>query len=216
LQLDATTSTGGTFAYLPSAGTVLGAGAQTLSVTFTPTDATDYTTASASVPLTVNKVTPTITWATPAPISYGTALSGLQLDATASTGGTFAYLPSAGTVLSAGAQTLSVTFTPADATDYTTATATVPLVVAKLNAGMSVVSTVNPSIYGETITVTVTMTGAGVAPSGSVVVTDGVTNLGTQSLTIAGAVSTATLTTSTLSAGTHNFSVAYSGDSNYK
>ena len=38
--------------------------------------------------------------------------------------GTFAYTPAAGTVLDAGSQTLSVTFTPTDTTDYTTATAT--------------------------------------------------------------------------------------------
>ena len=50
-QLDATAAgvTGlslpGTFAYTPAAGTVLGAGTQTLSVLFTPADAADYTTA---------------------------------------------------------------------------------------------------------------------------------------------------------------------------
>jgi 2-keto-3-deoxy-6-phosphogluconate aldolase len=62
-------------------------------------------------------VTPVITWTTPAAIPYGTALSAAQLDATASVPGTFAYSPSAGTVLAAGAQTLSVTFTPTDTTD---------------------------------------------------------------------------------------------------
>ena len=40
--------------------------------------------------------------------------------------GTFVYTPPAGTVLNAGAaQTLSVTFTPTDAANYTGATATV-------------------------------------------------------------------------------------------
>ena len=68
---------------------------------------------------------PTITWANPANIVYGTALSATQLDATANVPGTFAYTPAAGTVLTAGNdQTLSVTFTPTDTTDYTTATAT--------------------------------------------------------------------------------------------
>ena len=60
----------GTFVYTPAAGTVLSAGAaQTLSVTFTPTDAANYTTATATVAITVTKATPTITWATPAAIS---------------------------------------------------------------------------------------------------------------------------------------------------
>ena len=73
------------------------------------------------------KTTPTITWATPAAITYGTALSSTQLDATASVPGTFTYTPAAGTVLAAGSQLLSVTFTPTDTTDYNTATASVTL-----------------------------------------------------------------------------------------
>jgi len=60
---------------------------------------------------------------------YGTALSSTQLNATASVPGTFVYSPVSGTVLGAGSQTLSVTFTPTDTTDYNTATATVTLVV---------------------------------------------------------------------------------------
>jgi len=66
-------------------------------VTFTPTDAVDYTTATANVALTVNKAAPVITWAAPAAITYGTALSATQLDATANTPGTFDYTPGAGT-----------------------------------------------------------------------------------------------------------------------
>jgi hypothetical protein len=111
-------------------GTVLTAGSQTLSVTFTPTDTTDYTTATSTVTLAVNQVKPTITWATPAAISYGAALSAAQLNATASVAGTFTYSPAAGTVLNAESQALSVTFAPTDTTDYTTATSMVTLAVA--------------------------------------------------------------------------------------
>ena len=68
----------------------------------------------------VQKAAPTITWANPANIVYGTPLSGTQLDATASVPGTFTYTPAAGTVLGAGNnQSLAVTFTPTDSTDYT-------------------------------------------------------------------------------------------------
>ncbi|HVA51251.1 MAG TPA: FG-GAP-like repeat-containing protein, partial [Pirellulales bacterium] len=128
-QLDATANVPGSFSYSPAAGTVLGAGQQALSVTFTPTDTTDYTTATGSVMLAVNQATPTINWPTPAAITYGTALSGTQLDATASVAGSFTYSPAAGTVLSAGQQPLDVTFTPTDSTDYTTATGSVMLAV---------------------------------------------------------------------------------------
>ena len=130
-QLDASSTVAGTFVYIPAAGAVLTAGPQTLSVTFTPTDSGDYTTATATVTLTVNKATPAITWATPAAITYGTALSATQLNASSTVAGTFVYTPAAGAVLTAGPQTLSVTFTPTDSADYTTATATVTLTVNK-------------------------------------------------------------------------------------
>src|SRR5208337_2449026 len=114
------------FTYTRAAGTVLRAGNnQSLSVAFTPTDTTDYTTATATATINVLPATPTISWSNPANIVYGTALSGTQLDATASVPGTFTYTQAAGTVLGAGHnQTLSVLFTPTDTTDYTSATAT--------------------------------------------------------------------------------------------
>ena len=144
-QLDATatgidgTSLAGTFAYTPAAGTVLGTGkGQTLSTTFTPTDTTDYTSPTATATINVAQATPTITWANPADITYGTALGDTQLDATAtgidgtSLAGTFAYTPAAGTVLGTGkGQTLSTTFTPTDTTDYTSPTATATINVAQ-------------------------------------------------------------------------------------
>jgi hypothetical protein len=132
-QLNASANVAGTFAYTPAAGTTLNAGAnQTLRATFTPTDTVDYTTSSASASINVRQATPVITWANPADITYGTALGAAQLSATANTAGTFAYAPAAGTVLNAGVnQALSVTFTPADTADYTTASATASLNVAR-------------------------------------------------------------------------------------
>ena len=87
-QLNASASVAGTFAYSPAAGTVLNAGnGQMLSVVFTPTDAADYTTASAAVTINVSKATPVITWAQPADIVYGTDLGDGQLNAMASVDG---------------------------------------------------------------------------------------------------------------------------------
>jgi hypothetical protein len=128
-QLDATANVPGTFVYSPAAGTVMTANIRTLSVRFTPTDTTDYTTATATQKLTVNKAVPVITWAAPTPITYPTALSSAQLDATANVQGAFVYTPAAGKVLTAGTQTLSVKFTPTDTTDYISATATQSLTV---------------------------------------------------------------------------------------
>src|SRR5262249_27472726 len=132
-QLNATANVPGTFAYAPTLGTILNAAAaQTLSVTFTPTDTAQYATTTTSVPITVRKATPVITWANPADIMYGTPVGATQLNATANVEGTFVYSPAAGTVLMAGAaRNLSVAFTPANTTNYTGAGASVSITVQK-------------------------------------------------------------------------------------
>jgi hypothetical protein len=73
---------------------------------------------SASLPQTVAKAMPTLSWANPASIAYGTGLDAAQLNATASAPGTFSYTPGVGTILNPGLQQLSTTFTPTDSTDY--------------------------------------------------------------------------------------------------
>jgi hypothetical protein len=86
----------GTFVYEPAAGTVLNAGAgQTLSVTFTPTDAGELHHATATTTINVLKANSTITWSAPGDIIYGTALSATQLNATANVPGTLRITPAA-------------------------------------------------------------------------------------------------------------------------
>ncbi|WP_433969096.1 beta strand repeat-containing protein [Tunturiibacter gelidiferens] len=107
--------------------TITGAG----QVTVTANQAGDTTYAAASPvsqSFTVAQAASTVTWATPAAITYGTALSASQLNATASVPGTFTYSPASGT-LAAGTHTLSVTFTPTDTANYATNTVTVVLQV---------------------------------------------------------------------------------------
>jgi hypothetical protein len=76
-------------------------------------------------------VTPSLNWAIPSPIVFGTALSATQLNATALAAGgaeipgSFSYAPASGTILSPGTQALSVVFTPTDGSGYTTATKSV-------------------------------------------------------------------------------------------
>jgi hypothetical protein len=74
-----------------------------------------------------SKLTPTITWSNPAPITYGTALSGAQLNAAASVPGSFVYSPASGTILGKGTQILQTTFRPTDTMNYTTASSSVLL-----------------------------------------------------------------------------------------
>lgn len=230
-QLDAT-ATGlggaplpGAFIYSPGPGSLLPAGIATLSVTFTPTDTTDYTTASQTVNLVVNQAVPMLSWAPPAAIGYGTALSATQLDAAAygvggvTLPGNFVYTPAAGAVLGGGTQTLSVVFTPNDTNDYTTATASVPLTV---NAGststvLNLSATTVNSETSVTLTAAVSSAGSSVTP-GLITFCDGSAPsclgsgvLGTAALTSAG---TATINL-ILGPGSHSLYAVFAGTENY-
>jgi hypothetical protein len=71
-----------------------------------------------------------VSWSTPANISYGTPLSGAQLNAVANVPGGFAYTPPVGTILNAGGgQTLSLIFTPTDLFSYSAVTQSVTIKV---------------------------------------------------------------------------------------
>jgi probable HAF family extracellular repeat protein len=166
-QLNATANMPGTFTYSPAAGSILGAGTHTLSVTFTPTDLVDYAPISATTYLKVAPATPSITWTLPGAISYGTALSSSQLDAYSDVPGTFSYSPAAGTTPAVGLQTLSVTFTPRDTTDYATTT-------------VSTILTVNPvaGSYPYSIVDMGAFNGTAINNLGDVVGTDPVMNQG--------------------------------------
>ena len=137
---------GGTLAFSTTTTSSSHAGTYTGAVTATGLTSSNYAISFVAGNMVVSKATPTITWNTPAPIAYFTPLSGTQLDAAASwtvagslgtVAGTFTYTPAAGTVLTAGTKTLSATFAPTDSTDYTTATATVQIVV--LGPGVTVI-----------------------------------------------------------------------------
>jgi hypothetical protein len=132
----------------------------------------DYIASSAQGNLVVNQVTPAVSWPTPAPIVYGTMLSFAQLNATATGAGgaalpgTFSYRPAAGSLLPAGTATLSLTFTPADTTDYTPVSQTVNLVVNPAVPALAW-STPSPITYGTPLSPTelnATASGVGGTP----------------------------------------------------
>lgn len=85
----------------------------------------------------VTKITPAITWPTPADITYGTALDAGQLNGSTGVPGSYSYTPPAGTILNAGTSlSLSVLFTPSDIVNYTTSSKTVFINVLKANQGI--------------------------------------------------------------------------------
>ncbi|MGZ4707938.1 MAG: FG-GAP-like repeat-containing protein, partial [Acidimicrobiales bacterium] len=116
-QLNATSPVPGTFTYSPAAGAIPLAGATALRVHFVPDDLVRYQPTDRTVELLVPpppRVTPTLTWPSPADIVFGTPLGSEQLDATAPVPGTFTYTPAAGTVLDVGTHQLRVRFVPDD------------------------------------------------------------------------------------------------------
>jgi hypothetical protein len=116
---------------------------------------------------------PVVTWANPAPIIYGVALTAAQLNATANVPGGFAYNPAIGAVLKAGTNTLSVIFTPTDSVDYSNVTNTVNLVVSPAPVTISSGITANNKVYSGTTPTTL---------SSNTVVLSGVVNGDTLSL----------------------------------
>jgi GH18 family chitinase/sugar lactone lactonase YvrE len=177
-QLDATATSGGatvagTFVYTPASGTVLLPGPQTLSVTFTPTNTSAYSTVTGTVTIEVEPEVPVISWAQPASIPFGTELSATQLDATANVAGSFTYSPAAGTLLPAGNNTLTVTFNPSVA-NYGSATksVTLTLTAATLSTSTSF-GTLNVGAVGVahqfsyTLTATTSLTAVQVVTKGA-------------------------------------------------
>jgi hypothetical protein len=136
--------------------------------------------------------------------------------------GSCALAPSA----SPGVSTCSVTITPASPGPRTI-TASYPgsaahepsagsntLTVQAAGTATALVSSLNPSVFGQAVTFTATLSvtapGAG-APSGTVTFFDGATPLGSAAV----ASSSAAFTTPSLSPGVHPITAAYSGDSNF-
>jgi hypothetical protein len=131
----------------------------------------------------VVKATPTVNWANPADITYGQALGTAQLDASASVPGSFSYTladdttPANDAVLHAGqTQTLNVTFTPNDTTDFSTATAQVEINVDP--ATLTVTANEATKTYG-TANPTFTATISGLVNGDSLSVVSGTPSLTT-------------------------------------
>src|SRR5205814_5104345 len=87
--------------------------------------------------------------------------------------------------------------------------------VTKGSSSISLVSSVNPSIAGQTITLTATVTATAPAtgtPTATVTFFDGATNLSSAALDASGQ---ATLSIASLAVGSHSLTASYSGDANF-
>ena len=111
------------------------------------------------------------------------------------------------TTLSLGSHTITANFT-GDALNSPSVSA-VLIQVVKWDATLTLFSSQNPSKVGNGITLKTAVTSSGSRPTGTVVFSEGGTTLATVAVASDG---TAGYVLSTLSAGTHSISAAYSGD----
>lgn len=220
-QLNAGSIVAGTFTYSPAAGAVLTAGQQTLSTTFTPTDTTDYATATATVQLTVNEAALTVT-ANNASMTYGGAtptLSGNLTGVVPGDGITARYISTATSSSMPGTYPITATLNDPNsklsnyAATYTPGT----LTVGQSTPSFSLAASANSTFFSNSVTFTATVSPANgtspsaAPPSGTVIFYDGSTQLVTATI----ATGAAAYTTSNLAAGAHSVTAVYSGDSNY-
>src|SRR2546426_493990 len=122
---------------------------------------------------------------------------------------------------------VAATCTPSSATSHTVTgtdsgkTGTASLAVNKADTTTVVASSTNPSVSGQSVTFTATVSvnspgSAAVAnPSGTVTFKDGLTTLGTGTLSTSGGVTTASFGNGTLSTASHSITASYGGDSNF-
>src|SRR5712692_6217132 len=74
------------------------------------------------------------------------------------------------------------------------------------------ISSANPSVFGQAVTFTATVSSPAGTPTGTVTFLDGATSLGTGALDSSGI---ATLTTASLAVGAHSITTSYGGDTNF-
>jgi hypothetical protein len=117
-------------------------------------------------------------------------------------------------ILPVGTDTIIVNY--GGTQNFPPATSTTNEVITPLTAStITLISSVNPSAPGQSVTFTAAVSPAGTSipiPTGNVTFLDGATALGTGTLNASGI---ATFTTSTLALGNHSISATYPGDLNY-
>jgi hypothetical protein len=114
--------------------------------------------------------------------------------------------------------THSVTASYGGNTNFTSSTSSPFSQTVKAGTTLSLGSSANPSVWGQSVTFTATVAwvapGAG-TPTGTVTFMDGTTPLGSGTLTTTNAVTKATFTSNSLALGPHTVTASYGGDLNF-
>jgi len=200
--------------------TITGAGTVVLSASQVAT--ANYAAATASTGFTVSPATPTLSFASISTQTYGVAP--FTVSVTSASSGAVTYAVTSGpatisgsTVTVTGVGTVVLSASQAATTNYAAVTASASVVVIQAPTITTLASLSDPSQYGSAVVLTASVIppnsgAANAAPTGSVTFYDGTTNLG---LITVNSVGIATLSTSTLTGGTHSTTAVYSGDGNY-
>ena len=208
-----TASVPGTFFWTTSAPAPA-TGTTSEGVTFTPTDATDYSTAVGSVSVTVNKATPTLSaWPMASTVTYGQTLASSTLSGgTASVSGTFTWTTPT-TEPNAGTASESATFTPTDTTDYNTVTGSISVTVSPARPTVTVTPGSSSITVNQSLSVTVTVSGGNgnPTPTGSVTLSGGGYTTPTATTLVSGS-ATIDIPANSLVTGTETLTATYTPD----
>lgn len=208
-----------------AAGQIAGAGdtgGQTLAFLLTPVQATTTSVADATATYNDNpqqvSLTATVQASGGATVDEGTVTFQVTTNGTnIGSAVTSSQLTNGVAIVSytlpAGASPESYTIeaTYNDGPKFTGSSGTGTLTVQKAATSTALISSVNPSVFGQSVTFTATVTSSGGTPSGNVQFMEGNQSLGTVSLS--GGV--ATLTNSKLAVGEHSITAMYVGNSNF-
>lgn len=208
-QLNASSTTPGTFSYSPAAETILSAGPHQLTATFTPSGSTE--TATATVSITVNPALLTIA-ANNASRSTGAAnpaFTGTITGAVNNDTFTETFSTSATAASLAGTYPIVPAITGANLADYTVTASNGTLTVTP--APTLTPTTTTLALSNQNLTLTGTVTAASGTPTGTVTFFSGQTSLGSASL----ANGTASLTLASFPSGNVSLSAQYSGDATF-
>jgi len=212
----------GSFAWT-SPSTLPNAGTPSQGFTFTPTDTVNYSKATGTINVQVNKATSTVTTVpTASAITSGQTLASSTLTGgAASVPGSFAWT-TANTAPAAGTASQSFTFNPTDAVNYATATGAVSVTVNKPVPTITTAPTASAITYPQPLASSTLTSGAASVPGTfawtnpsaipSVTSAQSVTFTPTDSVTYA----TATTTTSvTVTVGSYTWNGASLADANW-
>jgi hypothetical protein len=206
----------GSLTYNPLAGTVPVVGPQSLQVSFAPTDTNDYTTATASVTLTVNGATLQVT-ANNATKVYGTGnptFTGIVSGGQPGASFTESFTTTATTSSPVGSYAIVPSVTGATLADYTQTIANGTLMVTQAGSVTTVSASPAEANPGQTVTLTAAVTSqTSGTPTGTVTFLDNGVQLGAAANLSNG---TATLAAPGLPAGaTAVITAVYSGNTNF-